>query len=199
MRRSRRRFWDGDPAALATLHECLDILTRLLAPFVPFVTEQVWSALFAPTGRRRLGAPGAVGPRPKPALIDAELGEQVALVRRLVELGRAARAESGMKTRQPLARALVGGPGLGDAARRICAIRSATNSTSSQLANLADTGELVELSVKPNFRALGRRFGGSTQSVANAVIARRSGRAGRAASGGLGPASRRRANGRTVR
>ncbi len=50
VRRSRRRFWDGDPAALATLHECLDILTRLLAPFVPFCTERVWSALFAPTG-----------------------------------------------------------------------------------------------------------------------------------------------------
>ncbi len=50
VRRSRRRFWDGDPAALSTLHECLHLLTRLLAPFVPFVTEKVWSALFATTG-----------------------------------------------------------------------------------------------------------------------------------------------------
>ena len=47
VRRSRRRFWDGDPAALQTLHDCLDVLTRLLAPFVPFVTERVWQALFA--------------------------------------------------------------------------------------------------------------------------------------------------------
>ena len=73
VRRSRRRFWDGDPAALSTLHECLDVLTRLLAPFVPFVTEKVWSALFAATGeRRRLGAPGAVAGRPTRALVDAD-------------------------------------------------------------------------------------------------------------------------------
>jgi isoleucyl-tRNA synthetase len=45
VRRSRRRFWDGDPAALATLHECLDVLTRLLAPLVPFITERVWQDL----------------------------------------------------------------------------------------------------------------------------------------------------------
>ena len=50
VRRSRRRFWEGDDAALATLHECLHVLTRLLAPFVPFVTERVWEALFATTG-----------------------------------------------------------------------------------------------------------------------------------------------------
>ena len=50
------------PAALSTLHECLDVLTRLLAPFVPFVTEQVWGALFAATGGGRLGAPGVAGP-----------------------------------------------------------------------------------------------------------------------------------------
>ena len=40
VRRSRRRFWDGDQAALATLHECLELLTRLLAPFIPFVTDE---------------------------------------------------------------------------------------------------------------------------------------------------------------
>ena len=49
VRRSRRRFWDGDPAALATLHECLDVVTLLMAPLVPFVTERVWQDLFAAT------------------------------------------------------------------------------------------------------------------------------------------------------
>ena len=167
VRRSRRRFWEGDPAALATLHECLDILTRLLAPFVPFCTEQVWSALFASTG-----GPDSVHlaswPTPDAAAIDRDLAEQVALVRRLVELGRAARAESGMKTRQPLARALVAAPGwtaLPEDLRD--QVREELNVVA--LAGLADTGELVELSVKPNFRALGRRFGGGTQSVAAAI------------------------------
>jgi isoleucyl-tRNA synthetase len=169
VRRSRRRFWDGDPAALATLHECLDILTRLLAPFVPFVTEQVWSALFAPTG----GADSvhlASWPTADAALVDSQLGDQVALVRRLVELGRAARAESGMKTRQPLARALVAAPGWAALPTPLRdQVRDELNVV--ELANLADTGELIELSVKPNFRALGRRFGASTPTVAAAIIA----------------------------
>src|SRR5947209_2252319 len=47
VRRSRRRFWDGDPAALDTLHECLRVLTLVMAPLTPFVTERVWAALFA--------------------------------------------------------------------------------------------------------------------------------------------------------
>ncbi len=49
VRRSRRRFWDGDPAALATLHEALRVVTLCLAPFTPFITERVWQDLFRPT------------------------------------------------------------------------------------------------------------------------------------------------------
>ena len=54
VRRSRRRFWDGDDAALTTLHETLDVLTRLMAPMTPFVTERVWQDLVS---RRRGRAP----------------------------------------------------------------------------------------------------------------------------------------------
>ena len=50
VRRSRRRFWAGDPAALATPHECLQLLTLVLAPITPFITERVWQDLFAPCG-----------------------------------------------------------------------------------------------------------------------------------------------------
>ena len=50
IRRSRRRFWDGEPAALQTLHDCLRALTLLLAPLVPFITETVWRGLFVPFG-----------------------------------------------------------------------------------------------------------------------------------------------------
>ena len=49
VRRSRRRFWAGDPAALATLHECLYVVTLLLAPLTPFITERVWRDMFAST------------------------------------------------------------------------------------------------------------------------------------------------------
>ena len=74
MRRSRRRFWEGDAgvlAALATLHECLETVTRLMAPLTPFVTERVWSAL-RDAGRTGLGAPGR-WPEANAALIDEEL------------------------------------------------------------------------------------------------------------------------------
>jgi isoleucyl-tRNA synthetase len=173
VRRSRRRFWDGDPAALATLHECLHVLTLLMAPFTPFVTERVWGALFATTSD---GVPESVHlaawPKidPSSGVIDIELGEQVGLVRRLVELGRSARADSKMKTRQPLARALISAPGWAGLPQGLKdEVREELNVV--ELADLADTGELVELSVKANFRELGRRFGKRTQTVANAIAA----------------------------
>jgi isoleucyl-tRNA synthetase len=170
VRRSRRRFWDGDPAALSTLHECLHVLTRLLAPIIPFVTERVWGALFTATGDVD-SVHLASWPEPDPALIDRELSDRVALVRRLVELGRAARADAKMKTRQPLSQALVSAPGWAALPDDLKAqVRDELNVVA--LADLSDAGELVELSVKPNFRELGRRFGKRTQAVATAIADR---------------------------
>jgi isoleucyl-tRNA synthetase len=167
VRRSRRRFWDGDPAALSTLHECLRLLTLLMAPFTPFVTDRVWSALFA-----ELSEADSVHleswPATDPGSVDTRLGEQMAQVRRLVELGRAARADAKVKTRQPLARALISAPGwtaVPAALRR----EVADELNVADLSTLAGTGELVQLSVKPNYRALGRRFGKRTQLVASAI------------------------------
>jgi isoleucyl-tRNA synthetase len=167
VRRSRRRFWDGDPAALSTLHECLRLLTLLMAPFTPFITEKVWSAMFADEA----GVDSvhlAQWPTADPTRIDAVLSEQITLVRRLVELGRSARADAKVKTRQPLARALISAPGwaeLPEALHR----EVADELNVAALSSLAGAGELVQLSVKPNFRVLGKRFGKRTQAVANAI------------------------------
>ena len=166
VRRSRRRFWDGDPTALRTLHDCLDTLTRLLAPFVPFITERVWRALFAETT-----GVASVHLADWPAVdapVDDELSAQMALVRRLVELGRAARAGSGVKTRQPLARALVSAPGwnrLPESLRQ----QVADELNVATLAELASAEDLVNVAVKPNFRVLGKRFGNRTKDVAAAI------------------------------
>jgi isoleucyl-tRNA synthetase len=166
VRRSRRRFWEGDPAALQTLHDCLDVLTRLLAPFVPFVTERVWRALFAET----TGVPSVhlAGWPAADAAVDRELSDQMALVRRLVELGRAARAGSGVKTRQPLARALVSAPGW-DRLPAELRQQVADELNVATLSELASAEDLVNVTVKPNFRTLGKRFGNRTSDVAAAI------------------------------
>ncbi|MEV6110796.1 isoleucine--tRNA ligase [Streptomyces sp. NPDC051940] len=170
VRRSRRRFWQGEPAALRTLHEVVETVTRLMAPLTPFITERVWQDLVVPVTP---DAPESVHlsswPSVDPSLVDASLSQQMALVRRLVELGRASRAESGVKTRQPLSRALVGAVGfetLGDELRS----QIAEELNVLGLASLAEVGgSLVDTSAKANFRALGKRFGKGVQAVAKAV------------------------------
>ena len=119
VRRSRRRFWAGDPAALATLHECLYVVTLLMAPITPFITERVWQDLFARhlDAAARVGAPGAPGRGSTAASSTTSCAAQMSLARRLVELGRAARADAKVRTRQPLRRALVGAAGVAPGSR----------------------------------------------------------------------------------
>ncbi|MGY1737749.1 isoleucine--tRNA ligase [Geodermatophilus sp. SYSU D00684] len=177
VRRSRRRFWDGDPSALGTLHEVLDGLTRLMAPFTPFVTEEVWTRVVRPglvTGDGA-DAPHSVHLASWPAVDedarDPQLVAQVDLVRRLVELGRAARTSAKVRTRQPLARALVAAPGWSAMGRDLVA-EVADELNVAALDELgAVGGDLVDVSVKVDFRAVGRRLGKQVQAVARAVAA----------------------------
>ena len=172
VRRSRRRFWDGDLAAMATLHECLVTLTKLLAPLVPFITEQVWQELVRPTDPAAMESVHLSDfPIVDPACIDLELGRQVALTRRIVELGRASRAQSGIKIRQPLARALIAASGW---AALPIAMRDqiADELNVNILEDIASAdGELVDISIKANFKSLGAKFGGAVQDIAKAIAA----------------------------
>jgi isoleucyl-tRNA synthetase len=172
VRRSRRRFWQGDKAALRTLHDVVATVTQLMAPLTPFITERVWQDLVVPV------VPDAAEsvhlsawPEADLDAVDAELSQQMTLVRRLVELGRATRAESGVKTRQPLSRALVAVSGferLGEELR--AQITEELNVAA--LAALSEVGgSLVDTTAKANFRALGKRFGKRVQEVAKAVAA----------------------------
>ena len=169
VRRSRRRFWEGDPAALATLHECLDALTRMLAPLLPFVTDRVWQATVAATDP---AAPDSVHlaawPEDRPDLLDPDLAEQMALVRRVVELGRTTRAESGVKIRQPLARGLVAAPGWDGIAAGLRAEIAAELNVLTLDATDAEAS-IVDHAIRPQFRALGKRFGSRTQQVAQTI------------------------------
>jgi isoleucyl-tRNA synthetase len=173
VRRSRRRFWDGDVSALATLHECLEVLTRLMAPFTPFITEKVHQHLVSEVWP---DLPDSVHLRDWPAvdgsLVDVQLGSQVTLVRRLVELGRSARAESKVRTRQPLARALVHAPGWRELPREL-QDQVIDELNVREVVSDDGTGDLlvVQTVVKPNFRTLGKRFGNRTQAVAASIAA----------------------------
>ena len=169
VRTSRRRFWDGDPAALSTLHECLEVLTRLMAPFTPFLAEAVHDALVVGVWDDLQDSvhlrdwPGVDG-----ALVDAELSTQVALTRRLVDLGRTARAESKVKTRQPLARALVSAQGWAGLPAELKELVAAELNV---VALEGLSGDLVDVTVKANFRPLGARLGKGVQAVAAAIAA----------------------------
>ena len=172
VRRSRRRFWDGPSSvagasAFATLYECVSTLTLLMAPFVPFVTDHVWGVL------RRPGAPESVHLASWPSfdatVIDPSLSAQMTLVRRLVELGRSARAGASVRTRQPLRRALIGAAGFSELPDELRAEIAAELNVSRL--EVLGSGELVDYTVKPNFRGLGRRFGARTPAVAAAVLA----------------------------
>ncbi len=113
VRRSRRRFWksetDADKdAAYTTLYICLTTLARLLAPLIPFVSEEMYQNLVRSVDE---GAPESVHhtawPTANAALVDKELMADMALAIQVSSLGRSARSTSGVKLRQPLAKAVV--------------------------------------------------------------------------------------------
>jgi len=174
VRRSRPRFWSGPStpdgaAAFATLSQALDTVTRLMAPITPFITDYIWGVL------REDDAPDSVHlaawPMADESLVDPQLAERMALVRRLVELGRSARASAVVKVRQPLARALVAAPGFADLPAELRAqVADELNVREIEPLDASDRA-LVRHTVKANFRALGKRFGNGTQPVAAAIAA----------------------------
>ena len=172
VRRSRRRFWDGDPVALNTLYFCLKNLTLLLAPMVPFISEHVWQSLIrVAEGEQIESVHLANFPVADKSSVDEKLSNAVALSRRLVELGRAARAESGVKIRQPLSRALVSATGWEQMSQEIKThIAEELNILKVDGIQVAGT-DLVDISVKANFRTLGTKFGADVQVIAKQITA----------------------------
>jgi isoleucyl-tRNA synthetase len=171
VRRSRQRFWEGDLDALVTLYECLDMLTRLLAPLVPFITEEVWQQVIRPGNpEARESVHLTEWPTADASLLDRQLSTQVATARALAEAGRAARKASSLRIRLPLRRALVGLPGGTELAQALLDdVADELNVKSLQ--PLEAGNEVIDVVVKPNFRELGRRYGKQTQEVAKAILA----------------------------
>ena len=160
MRRSRRRFWDGDPAAFGTLKTCLVEVSKLLAPFCPFIADAIFENLDGSLDSVHLAD------FPEPGERDVPLEEAMRIARETVRLGLAAR--SGMKVRQPLRAAVVVASGDERAAieRLAGVVREELNVK--ELRFVAEAGELGSYDVKPNYRTLGPRFGRQMPQVASA-------------------------------
>jgi len=172
VRVSRRRFWEGDAAAFETLRHCLVETAKLLAPFIPFTADAIWLNLVH-------GADAPAGasvhledyPEPDPARRDIELETGMEAARRAVELGRAARAQAKAKMRQPLAKAvIVATMAEREVIERFEAIVRAELNVRT-LEFVSEESELASWSVKPDFRALGPRFGKEMPQVKAAIEA----------------------------
>ena len=175
VRLSRRRFWDGDRAAFATLRHCLLETVALLAPFTPFLADEIHLNLaggaFGETGDRPDSVHLRDYPEADPALADPALEKAMEAVRLTVELGRAARARAKAKVRQPLRRAVIVA---NEAEREAIEARAGLVTAELNVKELdfvSDEGELVSYTAKPNYRTLGPRFGKKMPQVAAAVEA----------------------------
>jgi isoleucyl-tRNA synthetase len=165
VRLSRPRFWKGEQAALDTLEQCLVTVAKLLAPLVPFVSDAIYENLDGTEPSVHLCD------YPSPGVRDEALERDMAVARDAVELGRAARAAAKMKVRQPLSEAVVVAAGAErDAIERFESLLLDDLNVKS-LRFVSEAEELGRFELKPNYRALGPRFGSRMPAVADAVAA----------------------------
>ncbi|HXP89850.1 MAG TPA: isoleucine--tRNA ligase [Fibrobacteria bacterium] len=178
IRRSRRRFWksddDGDKsAAYATLHRVLVDFAKVLAPYLPFLAEEIWQILAAEVDP---SLPRSVHhcdmPRPDESLRDPVGTRRVKLARIAVEHGRSLRSKHDLKVRQPLA-SLTVVPRSDEAERDLLAMREVIleELNVKELRIERDETHLVTLSVRPNFKTLGKRLGSSLRTVGEGLKA----------------------------
>jgi isoleucyl-tRNA synthetase len=175
VRLSRRRFWEGDRAAFGTLRRCLLDVSALLAPFTPFLADEIYLNLAGGETEALGDAPDSVHlldfPEPDEGLEDADLELGMASVRRAVELGRAARAQAGVKVRQPLRKAVIVATDRERAQIERLSELVARELNVKEIEFVAEEAELVRYEVKPNYRSLGPRFGKLMPQAAAAVEA----------------------------
>ncbi len=179
IRRSRRRFWraktgnDADKlAAFATLYEVLTTFSKVLAPVLPFITEQMYQGLVA---QHRPSEPISVHhcdfPMADTDLIDADLETAMEAVRATVRLGHNLRKQSTIRVRQPLASVTI----VTQDEATAQAVLSHTDlivdelNVKEVLTSRDEHSLLVSFSAKANFKLLGPRFGSEMKSIAEAI------------------------------
>jgi len=176
VRRSRRRFWKSESdvdkqGAYATLHEVLVTLCKVMAPVIPFMSEEIYRNLVYGPDR---SAPESIHltayPQVDAALEDDRLVQEVDAVIHCVAMGRSVRNSTQLKVRQPLSRMIVvpqdevARSGVEKGTEQIM---EELNVKSVEL--MDDAGDLISNTVKPNFKVLGPKYGPQMKAVAAAV------------------------------
>jgi isoleucyl-tRNA synthetase len=178
VRRNRRRFWKSEDdvdkqAAYHSLYEALTTLSRLMAPFTPFIADEIYRNLVVEANSE---APESVHlaswPEVQPGLRDESIEDDVRLAMQLSSLGRAARSKAQIKVRQPLAEALVVVP---SASERESLLRIADQLREELnvkgIRAVEDEAEFVQFSVHPNLARLGPRLGRDVDKVVKVLQA----------------------------
>ena len=178
LRRSRRRFWKSESdedklAAYAVMYEVLVTVSRLLAPTMPFLAEEIYQNLVYNLDRTSLESVHlAAWPEADPALIDENLDRDMRFVMRLASLGHAARNQAGIKVRQPLQELAFSASGQEEAAalERFAGLL-AEELNVRQVRVLGSSGEAVSYRLKPLPRQLGQKHKGLYPKVSQAIEA----------------------------
>ncbi len=179
VRRSRSRFWSSDTDSLEkndaywTLFECLATLSKLIAPFVPFIAETIWQHLRS----EGVGTTGGLEsvhlcdyPTPDESLIDPELSVRMELLRQIASLGLSARMNNKLKVRQPLSGVTVVLASDQDQAwLETHAELLKTELNVRDVTFKLDAAEYVDYQIVPNFKTLGPRVGKAMPAVKKAV------------------------------
>lgn len=167
IRRNRRRFWstefdDDKKAVYNTTYEILVGICKLVAPFVPFISEEIYQNL---TGEESVHL--AYYPEPNLSLIDKELEEKMDLVRNLVALGRASREAVKIKVRQPLREVLIDGKYEEQIKDLVSLIKEELNVKNVVFEK--DLSEFMNFTLKPNYKVAGPILGKKIKSFAKAL------------------------------
>ncbi|MCK5329273.1 MAG: class I tRNA ligase family protein, partial [Candidatus Latescibacteria bacterium] len=175
IRRSRRRFWrsesDSDKAAAySTLYETLVTLVQVIAPIMPFFSEEIYRNLTLSDPSTPESVHLCDYPEPNETLLDEVLMEDMASVIRIVSLGRAARKNAGLKVRQPLSEIRVV-PKAPEEPGRIERLKGQITEELNvkEVVWVEDPTVFVDYVIRPNFRLLGAKYGRDLPAIRTAI------------------------------
>jgi isoleucyl-tRNA synthetase len=176
VRRNRRRFWKSEmgkdkTAAYQTLYECLVTVVKLMAPFAPFLAEELYRNLNGVTRREEPESVHLASvPAADPAVIDAALETRMERAERIVMLVRAMRMKSNLKVRQPLKRIILP---IADEQERDEVHRMEDvildEINVKAIEYVTDDSGIVHKKAKANFKAIGPKFGKTVKPVAERI------------------------------